>query len=93
MSGIQQITVEVPEEVLADLGSPAAAAERLRQYAVLDLLRRKRISQGRAADLLQIDRRTLFDLMAQLDVPSTDLTFEELDQELAMLRALREQSG
>jgi predicted HTH domain antitoxin len=93
MRGTQAITVELPEEVLADLGSPAAAAERLRQYAVLDLLRRKRISQGKAAELLQLDRSTLFDLMAQLDVPTADLTVEDLDQELATLRALGEQSG
>jgi predicted HTH domain antitoxin len=90
VSRTQEIVVELPEEVLADLGPPAAAAARLRQYAVLDLLMRKRISQGKAAELLQIDRNSLFDLMAQFDISTTDLTVEELERELSVLRGARE---
>ena len=40
------------------------------------------VSQGKAAELLEISRHDLFDLMAQYDIPMIDMTSEELQKEL-----------
>ncbi|MBI4488336.1 MAG: UPF0175 family protein [Deltaproteobacteria bacterium] len=48
----------------------------------MELLREHRLSQGKAAELLGLDRHKLFDLMAKYRVPVIDLTPEELKSEL-----------
>ncbi|MGH2353255.1 MAG: UPF0175 family protein [Chloroflexota bacterium] len=89
MGASQLVQVELPAEVVNEFGSAEAAAERLRQFAVMDLLRQHKISQGRAAELLDVSYPRLWDLMAEWDIPVSDLTEEELDHDLATLRALR----
>jgi len=49
----------------------------------LELLREGNISQGKAAELLEIDRHALFDLMAKHDIPVIDMTEKELKEELS----------
>ena len=58
----------------------------VKEAAVMRLLRDARISQGKAAELLGIDRHALFDLLDRHDVPATDLTPEALDQDGKNLR-------
>ena len=90
MAGTQQITVDMPSDLVAALGSPEDAAARLRQLAVLDLLKQHKISQGKACELLQLHRTDLWQMMAEFDIPVVDMTPEELDQDLATLKAMRE---
>ena len=52
----QPITVDVPDQVVALLGSPEAVADGMRRALVLDLLWQGRIGQGRAGELLGITR-------------------------------------
>lgn len=68
---------EIPEESLKE-----KVLKRLKEMAVLELLREKEISQGKAVELLQISRYDLFDLMAKYDIPLIDMTSEELQKEL-----------
>ena len=49
---------------------------------MFELLRKKKISQGKAAELLRITRNELFDLMAKFDIPVIDMSEEELRKEL-----------
>jgi hypothetical protein len=48
----------------------------------MELLREHRISQGKAADLLHINRLDLFPLMSKYQVPAIDLSPDELHDEL-----------
>ena len=48
----------------------------------MELLREHHLSQGKAAEILGIDRSELFDLMTKYQVPVIDLTPEELKAEL-----------
>jgi predicted HTH domain antitoxin len=48
----------------------------------MELLRQHVISQGKAAELLQLNRWDLSEVMGRHKVPSIDLTPEELQQEL-----------
>lgn len=54
--------------------------------AVLQLVRSGGLSSGKAAELLGMSRWDLADLLAEHDVPSIDLTMEELAEEEATLR-------
>lgn len=49
---------------------------------MFELLRKKKISQGKAAELLEITRNELFDLMAKFEIPVIDMSEEELKKEL-----------
>ena len=80
------LVVEMPEEVVALLGSPEAAAARARQALTIDLLREGRISQGKAAELLGLSRWAILDLMAAHRIESGPTTESELRQDLEAAR-------
>jgi predicted HTH domain antitoxin len=82
------LTLELPDELLALLGSPETVAAKVQQALVLDLLRRAEISQGKAAELLGITRWDILDLMALHEIPSGPETAEELQQEVDTVRRL-----
>jgi len=69
---------ELPEKGLKDKETLKKGKEAI----VLELLRKGEVSQGKAAELLEIDRWTLFDLMAKYNIPSVDMSSEELKKEL-----------
>lgn len=75
---VLRFPVELPEEKLKD----EEVLRKGKEGIVLELLRKEEISQGKAAELLEIDRYTLFDLMMKYDIPVIDLTEEELKKEL-----------
>ena len=80
------LTLELPEDLVALLGSPEAAAARAKEALVLDLLREARISQGKAAHLLNISRWDILDLMARHQIPSGPETAAEVRQEITEAR-------
>jgi predicted HTH domain antitoxin len=80
------MSVELPEELVALLGSPEAAAAKAKEALVLELLREARISQGKAARLLGISRWEILDLMARHRISSGPETAEEMRQEVEDLR-------
>lgn len=82
------ITLDLPDDLAALLGSSEAAAAKAKKALVLQLLREARISQGRAARLLGLTRYDILDLMARDQIPSRPETVEELDEELAALDRL-----
>ena len=80
------VTLELPDELVALLGSSAAAAAQAREALVLRLLRDARITQGQAARLLGITRYDILDLMARDRIPSGPETAEEMRQEIENAR-------
>ena len=70
--------VELPEELKDE-----EVLRKGRETIVMELLRKGEISQGKAAELLEIDRHALFDLMDKYDVPAINMTEEELKAELS----------
>ena len=57
-------------------------ANKAKEALVLELLREHRISQGKAAEMLQLSRGDLFPLMTKYQVPVVDLSPDELREEL-----------
>jgi hypothetical protein len=82
----QILALELPDELVALLGSPEAAVAKARESLVLDLLREARISQGRAAPRLGLTRWDILDLMARYQIPSGPRTAEEMEQEMEAVR-------
>ena len=77
----RKLVLDFPEEISEkDLADEEVQR---RSKEVFELLRKKKISQRKAAELLGITRNELFDLMAKFDIPVIDMSEEELKKELA----------
>jgi predicted XRE-type DNA-binding protein len=83
---IRTLPLQVPEELVALLGTPEAVTARAKEALVLDLVRQARIGQSKAAELLGITRGALLDLMAEHRIPSGAETAAELATDLASAR-------
>jgi Uncharacterised protein family (UPF0175) len=76
--------VELPEEVVTWFGwQDTEVPYKVREALVMELLRRHVISQGKAAELLQLNPWDLSDVMGRYQVPAIDMTPEEVRRELA----------
>ncbi|MEK7289258.1 MAG: UPF0175 family protein [Planctomycetota bacterium] len=53
-----------------------------KEAVVLELLRKGKISQGKASELLEVDRHDLFDLMAKHDISTANFPPEEFLRQL-----------
>jgi predicted HTH domain antitoxin len=84
--GTRTLTLELPEEIVALLGSPEGAAAKARETLVIELLREARIGQGLAAELLGLTRGEILDLMMQRRIPAGPETAEEAGREIEELR-------
>src|SRR5689334_17240204 len=75
--------IVLPDEVVAYFGwAEPEVPTRVCEFLVIELLRRPTISQRKAAEILHVALRDLFEVMARYKVPTIDLTPEELQREL-----------
>lgn len=81
MSKRVKVDLELPDELFAQLREDEIEAK-VKEALLMELLREHRLSQGKAAELLGLDRHELFDLMVKYQIPVIDLTSEELKSEL-----------
>ena len=77
---------DLPDDAFDPGFEEEAFVSTVKEVAVLRLLRDARISHGKAAELLGIDRHALFDLIGRYDIPAIDLTPEELERDGKNLR-------
>ena len=83
---MRTLDVELPESVVQKLGSTVQEATRhLAKLAVVELFRVGELSEGKAADLLGLNRVEWRDLLARHDVPHTVVTQESLEHDLKTL--------
>ena len=75
------VTCELPDEVAPNFCDEDLTVK-AKEAFTMELLREHELSQGKAAELLGIDRHELFDLMTKYRVPVIDMTPEELAEEL-----------
>ena len=87
------IEIAVPEEIIDLLGSEDAARKEAQEAFVLDLVRRGKISKGKAAELLGISLWDLPELVAQYQIPWFSYRLEELEKDLDTLRKLQRGEG
>ena len=84
------LTLDLPEDVVALLGAPDEAAAQAKELLVVELLRRGRIGQSRAAEVLGTTRWGILELMGRYDIPQGPETAEELERELEQVRQLKQ---
>ena len=77
-----RITLEFPAELPGESLRDPDVVEKGKQAVILEMLRKGAISQGRAAELLTIDRHALFDLMVEHRICALEMTQDELKEEL-----------
>jgi predicted HTH domain antitoxin len=75
--------LNLPEELVETFESEEQASQEAKQAFVMDLLRHGKISQGKAAEVLGLDRWALMDLMRSHRIPAVELSTNELDDERA----------
>ena len=78
------------EDVVALLGAPDEAAAQAKQLLVVELLRRGRIGQSRAAEVLGTTRWGILELMGRYDIPQGPETTEQLEREIEQVRQLKQ---
>jgi hypothetical protein len=76
--------VSLPQEVVGGFGwDETEVPRRIREALVMDLLRRDRISEAQAADVLALARWELLEMMGRYEVSAVRMSSAELDNELA----------
>ena len=61
----------------------------VKELAVLELYRRRHISSGKAAELLEMERFEFIHYASRLGIPFIDMSPAELDEELAQLKTVQ----
>ncbi|OIO93977.1 MAG: hypothetical protein AUK03_07425 [Anaerolineae bacterium CG2_30_64_16] len=76
------LEVALPRDLFAMLGhSKPSAAEAMREFSVLGLYQERRISVGKAAELLGMGKREFVRLLARKGIAYFDYSQEELADE------------
>ena len=82
-------TVTLRDDLVALMREGDGSVDRVAQeMIVLELFRRRRISSGRAAELLGMSKRAFIQFAAELGIPFFDLSDDEWEHELRASRAL-----
>jgi predicted HTH domain antitoxin len=76
------LEIAVPRDLFAMLGfSRYKAVEAIKEFSVLGLYQERRISCGKAAELMGIRKGEFIRLLARKGMPYFDYTEEELEEE------------
>jgi predicted HTH domain antitoxin len=83
-------TIELERELL-DMFHPihGRLEDKVTEYLVLELYRRREISSGRAAELLGMQRLEFIRYASRLGIPYLDLDEMELQEEISLARRER----
>ena len=83
------IEIPIPEEIVNLLGSKDAVRKEAHQAFVFDLVRRGKISKGKAAELLGISLWELPDLIVQYQIPWFSYSPGDLEKDVETLRQFK----
>lgn len=78
---LRKLVLEFPEELSDEDLHDKEVITKGREGVIMTLLRKGKISQGKAAEMLNIDRYELFDLMAKYDIATADFSANELERQ------------
>jgi hypothetical protein len=79
----KRFEVDLPDEVLAGFGwQEEEVPSKLRETLVMELLRLDQLSEAQAAELLNLDRGELIEVMGRYRVPAVWMSLEELRREV-----------
>jgi predicted HTH domain antitoxin len=77
------LTISLPSEIRQMLNrTPEELARDVQLYAALMLFRMGKLSSGAAAEMAGLPRVAFLDLCAEYDIPVSQITGEDLSQEM-----------
>ena len=80
----EALTIHYPSEIRQMLNrTPDELARDVQLYAALMLFRLGKLSSGAAAEMAGVPRVTFLDLCAEYDIPVSQISGDELRQEMA----------
>jgi hypothetical protein len=77
-----EIRLELPNEFFDDDFTAAAFEARVREFAVIELIRAKRLHEHEAARMLAIERWELVERMERAGIVPTEKEFDQIKGEL-----------
>ena len=79
------LTIKIPGEIRQMLNrTPEEMSRDMRLYTALMLFRTSKLSSGAAAEMAGMPRVMFLDLCAEYDIPVSQVTTDDLRQELAI---------
>ncbi|HTT77746.1 MAG TPA: hypothetical protein VMF50_17415 [Candidatus Binataceae bacterium] len=78
-----RIEIEIPPDVFDDQFPADALATRVREFAVMELLRVKRLHEHEAQRLLSVERWELVKMMERAGITPAEKVFEQIRDELS----------
>ena len=89
-----KVTVDVPDDAFAALRrSPKEFAQEMRIAAAIQWYHQSVISQGMAAEIAGLSRADFLDALFRAKVPASQVTIEELKEELESWQRLSDGSS
>ena len=84
------ISMEIPDEMIK-FAMPSNEEEQLKRNAMIlyPYIRQGTISNGRAAEILGIFKMDLITLYGKMGLPYIEMSDEEIEEELSMVRYLK----
>lgn len=84
---LQKLELTFPSEVLATLATTYQdSADAIKEAAVLELYREGKISSGKAAEILNMERFEFIRYSGMKGIPYIRITPDELDEEVGLLQ-------
>lgn len=83
---MSSVTIEVDQELVDLLHNVGNPQDKLKEYLVLEMYRRREVSSGKAAELLGMERFEFIRYASRLGVPFLDMDEEEVQNEIAAAR-------
>ena len=83
---MRTIEIVIPEEIIGLLGSEEEARKEAKEAFVLDLVRRGKVSKGKAAELIGIKLWDLPEFLVKYRIPWFDYSKEDLQKDLDTLK-------
>lgn len=77
---MKAISIELPEEVV-QLYEKGELESSVRKWSVLELVRKGKLSSGKASEILGITRWEFMELMSSYDIPMANFPPEELERQ------------
>jgi predicted HTH domain antitoxin len=93
MPKVLRLEWTLPDDAFGEGFDEGGFLTQVKEEVVMRLLKAHRVSQGKAAELLGVDRSVLADLMARYAIPVTDVSPEDMTQECARADALFRGTG
>jgi len=87
------ITIEVSDELLELLGVEDKIEEEAKRSLVLGLVRKGKISRGKAAEFLGISVWDLPGLLSSYEIPWFDYSREQIEEDIASMCSLGKKAG